>query len=280
MNQIKTYSYPEAQSIVVCGDIHGEFNTLIYKMCIQYGMTDTLLIVAGDCGFGFEKQGYYENVFRHNSARLTKANNWIAMVRGNHDDPAYFDEERISHRRFRTIPDYSIVQACGHNILCVGGAVSIDRSFRKEHDSRNHSLSRHFSRLSIAQASLALRSAYRKGSSGTASYWPDEMPVFDEPKLSEIDRQFKIDSVITHTAPSFCELLSKAGLSGWAERDAELLTDCEKERETMDRLFEHLKAAGHLLSHWYYGHFHQSWNSGIDDILFSMLDIMEFKELR
>ncbi len=255
MSNIKTYSYPEARSIVVCGDIHGEFNTLIYKLCIQYGMTDTLLIVAGDCGFGFEKPEYYENVFHHNSARFTKANNWIAMVRGNHDDPAYFNEERISHQRFRTIPDYSIVQVCGHNILCVGGAVSIDRSIRKEHDSRNQS-------------------------SDTASYWSDEMPIFDGPKLTEIDRQFKIDSVITHTAPSFCEPLSKAGLSGWAERDAELLTDCEKERETMDRLFEHLKAAGHPLSHWYYGHFHQSWNAGIDGVLFSMLDIMEFKELR
>ena len=249
------YDYPEAKSIVVCGDIHGEFNALVYKMCIQYGMADTLLIVAGDCGFGFEKPGYYENIFRHNSARLAKSNNWIAMVRGNHDDPAYFNEERISHQRFRTIPDYSVVQACEHNILCVGGAVSIDRSFRKEQDSRNHP-------------------------SGTASYWFDEMPVFDEPKLTEIDRQFKIDSVITHTAPSFCELLSKAGLSEWVARDAELLTDCEKERETMDRLFEHLKTAGHPLLHWYYGHFHQSWNSGIDGVLFSMLDIMEFKELR
>lgn len=106
------------------------------------------------------------------------------------------------------------------------------------------------------------------------------MPVFDEPKLTEIDRRFNVDSVITHTAPSFCELLPKAGLSEWALRDAELLTDCEKERETMDRLFEHLRTAGHPLSHWYYGHFHQSWNSEIDKVLFSMLDIMEFKELR
>ena len=41
MSDIITYSYPEARGIVVCGDIHGEFNTLIYKLCIQYGMTDT-----------------------------------------------------------------------------------------------------------------------------------------------------------------------------------------------------------------------------------------------
>ena len=31
--------------------------------------------------------------------------------------------------------------------------------------------------------------------------------------------------------------------------------------------------------HWYYGHFHQSWNSTINGVLFSMLGIMEFKEM-
>lgn len=53
----KLFEYPEANSVVVCGDIHGDFHTLAYKMCIQYQMTDTLLIVAGDCGFGFDKPG-------------------------------------------------------------------------------------------------------------------------------------------------------------------------------------------------------------------------------
>ena len=48
----------------------------------------------------------------------------------------------------------------------------------------------------------------------------------------------------------------------------------------MDQIFTHLKSAGHPVSHWYYGHFHQSWSSEIDGILFSMLDIMEFKEIR
>ncbi len=47
----------------------------------------------------------------------------------------------------------------------------------------------------------------------------------------------------------------------------------------MDQILSHLKSAGHPVSHWYYGHFHQSWNSQIDGILFSMLDIMEFKEI-
>ncbi len=46
--------FPKAKGIVVSGDIHGEFTKLVYKCCVQYGMTDTVVIVAGDCGFGFE----------------------------------------------------------------------------------------------------------------------------------------------------------------------------------------------------------------------------------
>ncbi len=249
-----TYSFPDTRSIIVCGDIHGEFNTVIYKLCVQYQLTDTLLIVAGDCGFGFDKPGYYENVFKRNSARLSKANNRIVMVRGNHDDPAYFNEERIKHERFRTVPDYSIIYACGHNILCIGGAVSIDRDYRKKHDAKHTA-------------------------SCTASYWADEMPFYDETALNEIGTQFRIDTVITHTAPSFCELISKSGLSEWAALDPAIPADCESERKTMDQIYEHLKADGHPVRHWFYGHFHQSWNSEIGDILFSMLDIMEFKEV-
>lgn len=34
-------TFPEAKSIVVSGDIHGEFNELVFKMCEQYQMKDT-----------------------------------------------------------------------------------------------------------------------------------------------------------------------------------------------------------------------------------------------
>ena len=107
-----TFNYTDAKCIVICGDIHGDFEEMVFKLCVQYGMTDTLLIVAGDCGFGFEKPGYYEQIFSKVSRRLTKANNWIAMIRGNHDDPAYLQEQTINHERFRCVPDYSIVTAC------------------------------------------------------------------------------------------------------------------------------------------------------------------------
>lgn len=89
-----------------------------------------------------------------------------------------------------------------------------------------------------------------------------------------------IDTVVTHTAPSFCELIDKAGLSGWAQADPTLLEDCSKERKVMDLIYDLLTMNKQPVNHWYYGHFHQSWNSSIGGILFSMLDILEFKELR
>ena len=252
--EILAFNYREAKSVVVCGDIHGAFEEMVFKLCVQYGMTDTLLIVAGDCGFGFEKPGYYDQVFIKISRRLAKANNWVVMIRGNHDDPAYFQKQRIHHERFRCIPDYSIVTACGHTILCIGGAISIDRTYRLAVDSRPHS----------AQ---------------TACFWADEMPYYDEEALAEINAKYKVGIVVTHTSPSFCELLTKDGLMGWAKRDETLLEDCERERAILDRIFDSLFEAGQPLTHWFYGHFHQSWHASIYSVLFSMLDIMEFKEV-
>ena len=79
-NGIFSLSFPEAKTIIVSGDIHGNFNQLVFKLCIQYQLTDTLLIVAGDCGFGFEKKEYYEQIVRRNAKRMNQANNWIVFV--------------------------------------------------------------------------------------------------------------------------------------------------------------------------------------------------------
>ncbi|MBQ0142069.1 MAG: serine/threonine protein phosphatase, partial [Prevotellaceae bacterium] len=181
-------------------------------------------------------------------------NCWIAMVRGNHDDPSYFTEQKIHHERFRTISDYSVVNACGHQILCVGGAISIDRSFR------------------LAEMRRHPEKQY---------YWQNEPTYYDATMLNEItSSNIHIDTVITHTAPSFCELQTKNGLMSWAANDPNLLQDCDNEREQMDMLFTHLKQDKHPVTHWFYGHFHQSWHGEIFGVFFKMLDIMELHELR
>ena len=253
----KIFKYPDAKQIIVSGDIHGNFKSIVYKLCIQYGCTDTLLIIAGDCGFGFDKPGYYETVYNQVAKRLQKANNWVLFIRGNHDDPSYFTEEKASYKRWRCVPDYSIIQACDHNILCIGGATSIDRYMRKEENARKK----------------------ERGHTQTAVWWPNEAPAFDEDALLSIPVETPIDTVVSHTAPSFCELNSHRGLQSWAAMDPELLADVNAERATMDQVFKCLRQEEHPIERWFYGHFHQSWTGLREGILFSMLDIEEFKEI-
>lgn len=254
----KVYKYPDAKSLVICGDIHGDFVPLVYEITMRYGMRDTLVIVAGDCGFGFEKPDAYNNIFRRIEKRLVQNNCWIAMVRGNHDDPAYFELQAdgntlIHHARWQTVPDYAVIKACGRMVLCVGGAVSVDRQIRMREMERNL---------------------------GKRYYWPNETVQYDAEALEAIrDAGLKVDTVVTHTAPSMCEFQSKQGLATWAQCDATLLDDCNAERAAMDDIIVHLKHDKHPLERWYYGHFHNSWHSEIDGVWFKMLDIMELLEV-
>lgn len=253
----KVFKYPDAKQIIVSGDIHGDFKGVVFKLCIQYNLKDTLLIVAGDCGFGFELPGYYEQIYNSVAKRLRKANNWIVFVRGNHDNPAYFNEERVAYKRWRCVPDYSVIQACGHNILCVGGATSVDRYMRKEENARKR----------------------ERGHTQTAVWWPNEAPVFDEDAILSIPVEVPIDTVISHSAPSFCEKTSHQGLQSWAAKDPGLIKDVNTERETMDQVFKCLRQQEHPLRQWFYGHFHQSWRGRREGVSFLMLDIEEFAEV-
>lgn len=253
----KIYKYPDAKQIIVSGDIHGNFNGIVHKLCIRYNLTDTLLIVAGDCGFGFDKPGYYEQIYNGLAGKLRKANNCVVFIRGNHDDPSYFSEEKIANKRWRCVPDYSIIQACGHNILCVGGATSIDRLDRREENARKR----------------------ERGHLQTAVWWPDEQPVYDEDAIAFIPVELPIDTVISHTSPSFCELNTHRGLECWAAEDSTLIKDVKHEREVMDHVFRTLRDFEHPVNRWYYGHFHQSWSGMREGVQFAMLDIEEFKEI-
>lgn len=252
------YNFQGARSIVVSGDIHGDFKELVHKCCVRYGLRDTLVVVAGDCGFGFERPGYYENVYKGCGKHLVELNDWIVFVRGNHDNPAYFDGLQVSHRRWTAVPDYSVLSACGHAVLCVGGAVSVDREARRLH------------------TRFVLKPKDRLESN---VYWPDEHPVFDQQALDVMSRSCRIDTVVTHTAPSFCELTSHAGIEYYTQYNEMLLDDVKAERRTMDRLHDYLTAHGHPLSQWFYGHFHQSWHSRIGGVRYNMLDCMEFREV-
>lgn len=239
--------------VIVCGDIHGEFETLVFEIN-RCHITDVIMIVAGDCGFGFCRIGYYDTLYKqklHN--KLAKANVLLLMLRGNHDDPIYFEKELINYPYMKTLPDYTIVHTVNHNILCIGGAVSQDRNFR-----------------------ISMMSIQEKGK--MPLWWTDEPFAFKSEELQVLeDEHMLIDTVITHPAPSFCPPLVKGYFEHFCADDENLAEDVKREREGLNKVYEWLTLHGHPLKKWYYGHYHQSGTYERNGTMFHMLNINELK---
>ena len=195
---------------------------------------DSLFIIAGDCGIGFNKQKYYIDLFEHFNKILSYNNSYIIFIRGNHDDPSYFDGKTIDFSHIKAVPDYSVINVKDINILCVGGAISIDRMWRIKQEERINKFS-----------------ATKKKS----LYWKNEAPVFNSMLLDEITSSIKIDCVVSHTAPSFVNPEMHSGVEEWESGDETLISDIKEERKVMDKVFERLRDNGTKPKYWAYSHF-------------------------
>lgn len=51
-NILKTYNFNKYYSLFVCGDIHGEFKTLLYEIK-RKEKSNAIILIAEDCGIGF-----------------------------------------------------------------------------------------------------------------------------------------------------------------------------------------------------------------------------------
>ena len=233
-------------NVCFVGDIHGEFNSL-HGLMKKTGFRDTAYIVCGDIGFGFNKKEYYSQVFNRIGRTASKMNCEFIFIRGNHDDRRYFDKRKVNRKCFKTVPDYSVLQTPNLNILCIGGAISIDRKYRQmilEKNAETYSL---YHGCSIDEARKSCQ----------RSYWDDEACYYDGERLSQIRMNgIDIDVVCTHTCPSFLAPFDKSGVREWLRIDECLEADMDAERKVMDDVYAKLKEDGHTFGTWVYGHFH------------------------
>jgi Icc-related predicted phosphoesterase len=181
-------------TVAIHGDNHGSWDRLFDKID-QANITDVTLIGVGDTGIGFKIKEKQLRELELLNNRFKKRNIQYMTIRGNHCDPSYFDGS-IKLSNIELLPDYTVRELNGETFLFVGGAVSIDRQFRKV----------------------------------GSSYWTDEVFVL-KPELVK-----KCDVLIAHTAPYWIGPFDKKGLSGWMVKDVHLWDDCEKERKDLDEL--------------------------------------------
>jgi predicted phosphodiesterase len=124
------------KDIIFVGDIHGQLSQITYYQKI-YNIRNSLFVQVGDFGIGFlrkEKEisnlKYFNDIFKNK-------NNVVYAIRGNHDDPTYFIENRYSTSNIKLIQDYTILDVETNNaalkMLFMGGGTSLDRTTRKSY---------------------------------------------------------------------------------------------------------------------------------------------------
>jgi DNA repair exonuclease SbcCD nuclease subunit len=201
----------------ILGDIHGNFTNLI-NLIDKIGDTSPIIQV-GDFGMT-NNHGNMKNILNLLNNKLGQVGNKMYVIRGNHDNPNYWNGDWLLDN-IELLPDYSVREIEGKNILFVGGALSIDRASRIM--------------------------------DGGHYYWVDEEFFLDKKKL----KSFKgLDVVITHTAPQFAPPQTINDLvRSFAQYDPSLLTELAIERGQMSEMYK-LLVKNNYITHWFYGHFH------------------------
>jgi hypothetical protein len=196
--------------VYILGDIHGDWNALFEK--IKYtDIRDCILICVGDIGIGFLPQLKQIRQNEFVCDFLKSRDIEFLGIRGNHDNPAYFDGS-VNYDNFKLLPDYTSLNLNGKQFLLVGGAISIDRTIRKE----------------------------------GISYWRDEAFKLDHSKIQ------RCDVLITHSTPTWNGPLEKSGIfATFCQKDSTLWDECMEERRQHDILIKLCGAKRHLSGHFH-----------------------------
>lgn len=257
----------QEQPIYCIADTHGAYDIVINNI-LNLNINNCIIIVLGDIGLGFSKEKTTQRIFAEINNKLKKKGITLLMLRGNHDDKDWFDGERINHDNVKAIQDYTIVSVGDKNVLCVGGAISIDRCYRIQCYNR---AIKQFMRIYEIDKEKAKEYV-------TRGYWENEAPIYDEVELQAvIESGLEITHVATHTSPSFCFKHSKESILGWLKQDETLEADLDKEREVLSKLYDFLVVNGFILRAWCYGHFHEHNYEVINGTPFVALINSDFK---
>lgn len=243
-------------SLYFCGDLHWNPNFLkgIIK---KYDLNNSCIVCLGDFGIGFSpKMEIKELALLNKFCKLHSV--YIIVFAGNHDCKKYFIDSKFKKNKYiYLIPSYTITNVLGRNILNISGAISIDRTLRIQEDS-----------LKIINYIKYHNCDYKTAEKlSSKSYWEDEAIEY-QPKSN-----IHIDIICSHSAPSFCFPNDKGTIvTQFAQYDSNLLEDIEKERSTLDMVYEDYE---NEVTHWYYGHFHQSYSQVVGNTTFKLLGINE-----
>ena len=199
------------KQLLFLGDTHGDWNKLLRTISSK-DITNAHIISVGDIGMGFNPRKE-QNTCKMLNDTFSKRNITFYGIRGNHDDPEYFNgDKRVNLSNFKLLTDYVLMKHNSKLIQFIGGAVSIDRTAR------------------------------RPG----ISFWENEGLNYHKHECQQVH------ILVTHTAPSWCfPQQFNDMVYGWAKEDAYLLEDLTNERAVMDEILKICQPTLHLYGHFH-----------------------------
>ena len=228
--------------LIFCGDIHGDWKNF-YRKIKRIDLRSCSIFLCGDVGIGFEDEKKEKRILNYWGNLLKNRNIDVYSIRGNHDDPKYFDNS--VYGSIKLVSDYSLLNVENKNILCIGGAISVDRIDRNAYLGRGR------------------------------DYWKDEVVKYDK----IVESISGVDIVVSHTSPKFCYPFVKNIDINYINGDKTLMDELDKERILMEDIYSKLIVNNEIES-WFYGHFHSSKKAEYNGAYFILLDINEFYEYR
>ena len=91
--------------MIFIGDIHGQFQIFLDLLKSKKYQSKTLIQV-GDFGVGFYPLDQEYNSLNKINSYLVKNNNFLYVIRGNHDNPKYFTESPFQLSNIQFLNDF------------------------------------------------------------------------------------------------------------------------------------------------------------------------------
>jgi hypothetical protein len=207
-----------------------------------------VMIMAGSCGFGTKDIKYFDDRFSELNEYLKSSDFHILFVRGNNDDPSYFDEEKINYSNIKSLSSNCIVKFKDFSCMCIGGGISFDREWKKA-----------------------------KGKEfNTTMYWENEGVDFDIKDVEQTIKDNNIVCVISHEIPSFVTPCTGSYKNNrWFKNDKELLADTIKCRSKLDSIYNELVKSDKKPYVWWHTHTDVVASQIVNDIMFCSYPYIE-----
>lgn len=230
------------EKLIVCGDVHGKLSTLVWKLAEQYKYTNVDVLILGDLGAGFGRPKSLDVMYSSIKKRLESRNIDLYTIRGNHDNPDFFNGT-VNFPKLHLIPDHTVIELCGFTIYPIGGGTSEDQEFRKKYNKR-----------------------YQAYGSEKRIWWEGERPT----QIFEPDLPLKVDIIASHIAPiSFRPIAEKI-----EDVDPPVWDMVVEDRTYLEHVLNETRAA-----YWFYGHYHKSQAGEFGSLIYRCLGELELLEV-